>query len=215
MEYRLIEMEGYARRAHFEYFRRMKQPYVGLTVNVEITEFLRMIREKGYPFFLTVLYAAANAGNLVIPLRQRIVEEGIVEYGNCKTSHTVALADGTYCYCKLDSSMEFENYIGQAAGVQERAKAEASLEDGEDSASLFFVSSLPWVSYAALVQPTPEPADSNPRITFGKYYEENGKVLMPVSLLANHALVDGKDIAAFYDEFQKMMESMVAAYGCR
>ena len=40
MEYRIIPMETYPRRAHFAYFSTMAQPYAGVTVSVEITHFL-------------------------------------------------------------------------------------------------------------------------------------------------------------------------------
>lgn len=39
----------------------------------------------------------------------------------------------------------------------------------------------------------------NPRITFGKFTQEGDRVLLPVNLTANHALVDGLHLAAFFD----------------
>ena len=49
MEYRIIPMETYPRRAHFAYFSTMAQPYAGVTVSVEITHFLESVQEKGQP----------------------------------------------------------------------------------------------------------------------------------------------------------------------
>ena len=46
--------------------------------------------------------------------------------------------------------------------------------------------------------PVPSPADSNPRITWGKYFERCGNVYLPVSVLCHHALVDGLHIGRFY-----------------
>ena len=43
------------------------------------------------------------------------------------------------------------------------------------------------------------PADTNPRITWGRWRQEGKKVVLPVSLLCNHALVDGLHLAAFFD----------------
>ena len=41
--------------------------------------------------------------------------------------------------------------------------------------------------------------ESNPRITWGKYVTKpTGETFMPVSVLAHHALVDGIQIARFY-----------------
>ena len=72
-------------------------------------------------------------------------------------------------------------------------------DDGADPDELFFVSSLPWLTFSAISLPTPTPADSNPRITFGKFTQEGDRVLLPVNLTANHALVDGLHLAAFFD----------------
>lgn len=58
---------------------------------------------------------------------------------------------------------------------------------------------LPWLTFSAISLPTPTPADSNPRITFGKFTQEGDRVLLPVNLTANHALVDGLHLAAFFD----------------
>ena len=40
MEYRVIDWERYPRREHFEYFSAMPDPYAGVTVPVDITQFL-------------------------------------------------------------------------------------------------------------------------------------------------------------------------------
>lgn len=75
---------------------------------------------------------------------------------------------------------------------------------------LLFISTLPWLSYTALVQPVPAPADSNPRITWGRFYAEGEKTLLPVSVLCNHALVDGLHIAAFYRRLEAEMAALCA-----
>lgn len=62
--------------------------------------------------------------------RRRILNGGIVEYARCRTSHTVALEDETYCYCTLESAMPFAEYLPYAKREQERAKAARSIEEG-------------------------------------------------------------------------------------
>ena len=204
MGYRTIDMASYKRRDHFAYFSSFAYPYVGTTANVDITALLKKVKDEKLPFFLSACYCAANAANSVPELRQRIREGGIVEFDRCRVSHTVALEDGTYCYCTLEDIPDFHAYLSEGRRAQEAAKQQASIEeDPEETLEKFFVSSIPWLSYTALVQPVPSPADSNPRITFGKYFIQEGKVLLPVSLLCNHALVDGIHIAAFYQAMEK------------
>lgn len=86
-----------------------------------------------------------------------------------------------------------------------RRRRKKSLVDGENAQALFFISSLPWLRYSNLIQPVPIPADSNPRITWGKYFEESGRVFIPVTVLCHHALVDGVHISRFYDHLERQL----------
>lgn len=194
-----VDMQSYARRAHFDYFRNMANPYVGVTVNVEITAFLRAVKSKKLPFFLSFLYRVAGAANAVPELRERIEGEGIVRYAYCPTSHTVARPDGTYGYCTLDARLPFETYLADAVQKQTSAQRGAGLSEDGDAQSLLFISTVPWFSYTSLLQPTPSPADSNPRITWGKFFAQGEQALMPVTLLCHHALVDGRHIGLFFE----------------
>lgn len=208
MNYREIDMSAYARRAHFDYFRSLAYPYVGVTVNVDVTDFVRRAKEDGLPFFLSMCYCVAQAANAVPEFRQRIKGDSIIQYDWCQTSHTVALDDGTYCYCTLESDMSFREYLPKALEAQEQAKQQRVFGDGDDGDPLLFISCMPQLSYAALVQPVPCPADSNPRITWGKYFTQGERVLLPLSVLCHHALVDGLHISRFYDTLDMVLSSL-------
>lgn len=51
MNYRVISMEHSPRRAQFELFSRMDNPYVGATVEVDITSLRGRCRREALPFF--------------------------------------------------------------------------------------------------------------------------------------------------------------------
>lgn len=204
MGYKYLDMQSYKRKEHFAYFCNLAYPYVGVTVNIDITDLIEKIKLKNLPFFFTICYCVSRAANHVPEFRQRIIDSRIVEFDRCRTSHTVALEDGTYCYCELEDTMEYSEYIIYATEEQEKAKQKGSIEETEDeTADKFFISTLPWISYTSLVQPVPVPADSNPRITWGRYYKQGDRVLIPVSVLCHHALVDGKHIAEFYKALEE------------
>lgn len=203
MDARLLDMTQDPRRAQFDYFRTLANPYVGLTVPVDVTALRAWTERTGSSFFLCCLYAIVRAANSVPELRRRIRDGQAVEYDCCPSSHTVALESGAYCYCTLTADLLLEDFLPYAAAAQERAKAAPTLEDGEEAESLLFLSCIPWLPYTAIVQPTPVPADSNPRITWGRYEEQGGRLRMPVSLLAHHALVDGIHIARFYQALER------------
>lgn len=212
MNYRQLDMNTYKRKSHFEYFNTLAYPYVGITVNVDITDLFAAIKEKELPFFLTFCYCVSRAANLVPEFRQRIKDGRIVEFDFCKTSHTVALEDETYCYCTLDSRMPFSEYLPYAVQAQEEAKKQKRVADEEDEVDgMIFISTLPWLTYVSFIQPTPIPADSNPRITWGRYFRQEGRVLLPVSVLCHHALVDGLHISRFYGRLNEQMGELLTA----
>ena len=208
MAWHWVDMSRDPRRDQFAYFQTLANPYVGVTVQVDVTDLSERCRETDASFFLTVLYAAVRAANGVPELRRRIRGDRVAEYDRCPSSHTVALSDGTYCYCRLEADRPFGEFLPYAAAEQERVKGAPSLEDGEDGESLLFVSCVPWLSYTALTQPTPTPADSNPRITWGRWHRQEGQTLLPVTLLANHALVDGIHIARFFENLDREMAAL-------
>ena len=194
-----IDLSNDPRRAQFDYFRNFRDPYVSVTVPVDITR----LRERGTPLFLSYLWCAIRAANAVPELRRRIDGDRVVEYDRCLSSHTVALPNGSYCYCTLDCEKPFDEFLPYAQAETERAKRTASLTDGADAAQLFFVTALPWLPFASLSLPVPEPPDSNVRISFGGITEQNGRSLLPVNLTAHHALADGIHLSRFFAAMQE------------
>lgn len=200
---REIDLSQSPRKAHYDHFRHLPNPHVGVTVDVDVTDLVRVCKEKDWSFYLAFIRVAALAANAVPELRRRLKGEGIVEYDSCGTSHIELLENGTYCYCTLrhDPAQSWADYMAYAAKERDRARAGASIQEDAEVDSLLFITSLPWLHYSAFVQPTGGPDDCNPRISWGKYAPDHrGRLMLPVTLLAHHSLVDGLQLAQFYRE---------------
>ena len=68
---------------------------------------------------------------------------------------------------------------------------------------------MPWISYEQVGMPITSPVDDNPRFCWGRYEEDHrGRLMLPFTLNANHALMDGVHAGAFYrrrqEEFDKV-----------
>ena len=201
-----IDMANYPRRDHFEHFCGMAYPYVGVTVDADVTDLLALCREKGYSFYLLVLHAVALAADEVPEFRRRIDNGGIIEFDACPTSHTELKPDGTYAYCTLRHHMPLADYLAKAEAARAAARESGSIEEEDDVQSMYFISTLPWLHYTQLVQPVACGEESNPRITWGKYQPDAaGRMMMPLSVLVHHALADGLHIAKFYEAFDRQV----------
>lgn len=203
---RRIDMSTYERKAHFDYFRSLQYPYVGVTVNQDVTDIYRFCKKNNCSFYLTFLHVAALAADKVPQFRQRISGDGIIEYPECPTSHIEQTKGDGYCYCTLHHHMSFSEYY-EAAKAARNTCAENGITESEDVESMYFISTLPWLHYTSLIQPVAGGDESNPRITWGKFEEtESGRIIMPVSVLAHHALVDGIHITQFFSNLEEMLQ---------
>lgn len=206
---RIIDLETYPRRSHFDYFNAMAFPYVGLTANVDVTNLLRFAKAQNGSGFHAILWAAITAANRIPELRQRIIDGQIVEYDHCDVGYTVAKEDHTFCNCCADTRMSLTEFLVDARHRQNEAMQQSGfVNPSDDPHSLFFASCVPWVSFTQVVQPVPSPGDCHPRIVFGKYIQENEKTLMPLHIQCNHALVDGYHISEFFRIFQQLNDAL-------
>ena len=72
---------------------------------------------------------------------------------------------------------------------------------------MYFISAVPWLHYTALLQPVAGGDESNPRITWGRYEKNHeGKMMMPLTVLAHHSLMDGIHIARFFENVKQGMK---------
>lgn len=205
---KVIDLKTYKRIDHFNYFRTMANQSMGVTVEVDVTALLEYCKKNNCSFYLMFMHCAALAGDEIPEFRQRVVNDQIVEYDECPTSHTELLEDGTYCYCTIHHHMPIDEYLKNANNARRAALENPNIEEDDDVDSMYFVTCLPWLKYSQLIQPTNN--ESNPRISWGKYeLNEKNRLMMPVTVLVNHALVDGLQVSQFYKNLDKQIALIV------
>lgn len=207
MNKKVISIEDTNRKEHFLYFKNIGYPYVGLTIHLDITHFSQDLKAKGNPFFLSFLYYVVKAANTIPQFRRRIENDGIVEYDYCKASCVILKNDNSFGYCTLDCNKPFSVFLDEGKERIERTKETGNIQEDENVESLFFISCIPWVTYTSITQAVPFPPDSNPRFTWGKYTQQNNQTLIPVSVLAHHALIDGLHISQFFAELENLLSA--------
>ena len=207
---KVIDMSREPRSGQFAYFSAMADPWAGATVTVDITDFLPAIRARGLPFFLSFLFAVSRAGNAVPELRRRLLPDGtVVEYDLCQPSYTAIKPDGAYVYVDVDSGIsDLRTFCAQGKANQAAAIEKGVLAEGGDVLDHFFISSVPWLPYVQIKLPGGMPGDSHPRISWGKYQEESGRVRIPVTLYVHHALADGLHISRFFENLRHELDAI-------
>lgn len=208
MDMHPLNMETYPRKEHFQHFLSMQNPFLGITVEMDVTELHRLCKARNRSFFLAFLHLAALSFQEIPEFRQRIHGNSIVEYSSVGTSHTEMGRNGVYCYCSLLHDLPWDQYWPYAEAERIKCLERGSIEESSNADAEIFVTCLPWLHYTQLFEPT-DPRVSNPSIAWGKYEEDfRHRLVMPVTVYAHHALVDGRHMADLFSRIEQRTMSV-------
>ena len=203
---KIITFSNPHRQKHFDFFRKMDQPHFNLVANVDITRFLQFIKNQQLPFTPYIVYLLSKAANDIPAFRWRIRGEQVVEHPTVQPSFTVPTeVSEVFSFCTVDYDPEASVFIERALATIERMKTDPDFEDEPGRDDFLFMSAIPWVSFTGLSHAMHySPADSVPRISWGKYFKQERKVLMPLAVQAHHAVVDGRDMGHYFQHVEAL-----------
>ncbi|WP_146939443.1 CatA-like O-acetyltransferase [Chryseobacterium hagamense] len=205
---KVINIESWNRKEHFEFFSKMASPYFGFTTEVDCTKAYDDAKEKGHSFFAVYLYKSMVAVNTVDELKLRIVGDQVILYDEVHVGSTIGRPDGTFGFSFFHYSDDFNVFN---AGLQEQISTvhrSAGLGIRNEVLPVNHIrhTTIPWNSFSALLHPTNfDPKESIPKITFGKFSIREGRKFLPVSVEAHHGLADGLHLAKYIEEFQRLL----------
>ncbi len=200
---RYIDMQSWPRREHFKLFSAFDHPHAGLCANVDLTTFYPVVKQRGYSITVAIVYALSRAANAIPEFRYRIRAGKVVEHEIVHPSITILANEDLFSFCALDYVEEFSLFAARAAERMAYAKEHPTLKDEPGQDDLLFLSAMPWVSFTSVMHPSHfHPADSVPRLVWGKFFEDGALLKMPLNVQGHHALMDGIHIGRFYAEAQ-------------
>jgi chloramphenicol O-acetyltransferase type A len=208
---REINIETWKRKKHFEVFSQFDHPHFNLCTNVDISLFLEVIKDRQLSFTISMVYLLAKTANSIPEFKHRILKDKVVEYPIVHPSTTILTDDELFSFCTIPYREDFGRFYTQAEVQIQQVKADLTLEDEPGQHNLLYMTSIPWVSFTNMLHPTHgHPADSVPRIAWGKYFKVGEKVQMPLSVQVHHALMDGIHLGKFFTQIQSMLDNTKA-----
>ncbi len=205
---KIIPLENWPRKDHYLFFREFDYPYFSLCADMDITQFLPLIKDRGISFTASIMYLVARVANGIPEFRQRVRERGPIEHEIVHPSVTILSKDDLFAFCTAFYQEDFLTFTAETRQEILRIQTEPSLKEKIHDDSMLFMTAIPWVSFTSFMHPTKlSPSDSVPRFAWGKFREEGQKTVMPLSVQGHHALMDGLHAGLFYEEFQRLLNS--------
>lgn len=202
-----LDLASWPRYQHFLFFKGMDYPQFNICANLDITLLRPYLKGHGYPFFKTVLYLATRTANQIPEFRFRIRGDQVVVHDQVHPSFTFLTRPELFSFCTAPYNENVFEFFKGVDAATETLGNRVNLADEPGRDDLLYITSLPWVSFTGITHPVHmHPADSIPRISWGKFFEENGKIKLPFSIQAHHALMDGIHVGRYFEMLQDMVD---------
>ncbi len=204
-----IDKNTWPRREVFDFFASMAWPFYSLTFPVDVTSLRRYTHERDLSFYLAMVYAVTKSMEAVSAFRYKCRGDEIILHDTLVPSFTdLKPGSETFHITTLETGDDLADFC-------RRGKAHSAAQTGFitagpwDADQLIYFSCVPWFPITALTNERhPDPSDSVPRVSWGKYEERDGRTMLSLSLELNHRLLDGFHTGQLYQALNSFLGAL-------
>lgn len=206
-EYQLLDIDGWSRKQHFQFYRTFAQPHFNICCNLNAEKLFKFCKASEISFFDAYIYLSMCAVNQIESFRYRLAGNEVRIYKQSSIG-VIQLADNdTIRFSEMPYTDSFVDYQKQAVTISKQAKKEEFFSENfiRDKAikNTIYISVIPWISFTSFKHARHgEDKDGIPLFVFGKMNKSDFS--MPFSVEVNHSLMDGLHVGQLVELLQKM-----------
>jgi len=211
-----IVIGSWKRRTHFEFFGNFDYPQYSVSFNIDITTFIKDIKERKGPFYYLMIYCSTYCANQIEEFKYRNRNGKVILHDVVNPSFTDLDGDSDlFKIVTVDMKDNVNDFIAEARNKSENQKEYFPSDAEEQRDDLIYLTSIPWISYTQLSHPiVATKKDSVPGLSWGKYFKENERVLLPYSVQLNHCFADAIHVAQFKELLERLLEKGTDLFNC-
>ena len=201
--YKVINRDEYYRKGVYRHFTEDCKCSVSMTARIDVTDLVSYSKNTDTKFYINFLYILCRVLNSREDYRMNYLwqTDELVCYDRINPIQYVFHEDTETCTPVYSEYFEdYKKFYDAALNDLEEAKKTRDYKlDPVNHPNWFDASYISWLSYDSLNIELPDGyLYYLPIINWGKYREENGRLMMPVTVRFNHAIADGFLVANVY-----------------
>ena len=202
---RPVDPESWPRREIFAFFSGISNPFYAVTFRLDVTALRRYTKERGLSFYHSMIWLCTRALGRVEAFSYALREGQLVRLESRRPSFThLKPGSESFQIVTLPCEGSLEDFC--AAAGEKAEEQDFFIDFAGEGIDMIFLSCLPWLDLTALTNERDlDPDDAIPRIAWGKYVEENGRLMLGLSVEVNHRFIDGLHIGQFARELERMI----------
>lgn len=201
--YTIVDPKSYYRSGVFRHFTEDAKCSVSITARIDVTRLRECSERTSTSFYRNFVYLLAKVLNSRPDYRMGYLWQSgeLICWDQINPTHYVFFPDSETCtpvYTEYNPNYHrFYEQMGNDIRTARERRTYGLDEPGHPN--WFDASYLPWVSYDSLNIELPDGyLYFNPIINWGRWREEHGALLMPLTVRLNHAIADGYLVAQVY-----------------
>ena len=207
----IVNIDEWKGKKHYLWFKEYPVHYYGINKTIDITKFYTFIKANKLSFFIPLVYLANRALNEFTEFRLRKEGDLVILYDIIHPAYTIMTDDGIFDNCSNDYDEDFHKFYEIATKAVNKAKIglREDVPYNENRYDQYYFTSIPWIDYLSGTHPMPHnDNDYVPRISWGKYTNNNGKITLPFGIQVSHAFVDGYPLAKAFIRIQEILDNV-------
>ena len=206
---REIDLQTWARRNVYGLFSDCDWPFYQVSFPLDVTNLRAYTKKEGLSFYFTLSWLLTKGMEQQEAFLIRIREGRLFVLDELMPSCTV-LRPGEEVFRMIslpagENPADFCRRAGALAQTQTALYDEKT--EGRDD--LIYFSCLPWLPVLSLTNERHvDPDDCIPRVGWGNYQMQNGRLILPICLEVNHKTVDGLHIGRLYEYLQNTIDNL-------
>ncbi|MDH5414699.1 MAG: chloramphenicol acetyltransferase [Flavobacteriaceae bacterium] len=206
---RELNIENWNRKQQYHFFNQFDDPYFAVTVDFDVTNTYKYSKNIGISFFALYLHACMKAINSVENFKYRIQDGKVIIHDVIHASPTILRDDNTFGCSFIHFDESFDQFYRNFEAEKTRILNSTDLFPEQTTEDCIYCSALPWFNFSGHKEPLfGVKKESVPKLAFGKYVKNEEKLIMPVAIAVNHALVDGYHVGLFAKKFQELLDNI-------
>lgn len=206
-----FDINAWPRKRAYEFFKDYDDPFFNFTGNVDVSRLYRFSKHSGLAFSSAALFCSLWAANGIREFRIRQLDGRLVEFDTIHAIQTILNDDETFSFCYFEMRDDIFDFDESGKINVAKYKALKTFDVETDRLDLIYYSVIPWVSFTSFKHATRlGKGQTVPRIVFGKIFDDGETRKMPMSVEANHMIMDGIHVGRLFSRFQEIADSFVA-----
>ena len=212
-----IDLNNYERKEHYNIYMLNTPCTYSITVNLNINNFKRTVKEKNIKFYASVIYLISKSVNKYKEFKMSLNDNKELGYYDVVyPSYTIFHHDTKTFSCLYTEYNEnfdlfYKNYISD---IEKYANNKSFLAKPCSIKNIFNISSIPLSSFTSFNLNLPNSFEYlAPIFTIGKYYtDDKNNIIMPLALQIHHSVCDGYHIGIFFENLQNELDEFNPLY---